>query len=592
MYERIIPRPKRHEEKDGLCELSSLRECVCSGLGEESVELLRQDFGGLSFVKGEVGSCRAVFGRRGGEAKACPALKPQGYRLTVEPGFVEIQAGGPAGLWHGFQTLIQLKEQDSGRIPAGVVEDEPAVERRGVHWDLKGYQPKFETLLEEFRRLAQYKVNLVLLELEDKYDYQCAPEVGVPGAYTAEQLRVLSRHAAALGITVVPKLQCLGHADYLLKHPRYRHLREAGHPYQYCPRSDEAFALWKAMAGELMELFAEHRGFFHVGADETDKLGVCPECAKHSKADSYVFHVERCLDFVVGQGRVPIMWDDILRDAHGVLGTEGAERARSLAAKAILNYWSYGYGGVNNNFGFLPVYLGRGARVWGASGFSGCDNWAGSLPPLELRAKNIDAWTKSAIESKLEAVVATGWTRIASGTPPTEPLETSWFTILYAAESMWSGRPYDYGEFVDALSWRLYGRLLPGPLRGAVMNIERNHFAPQALDPRLNSAPALAALQHAAAAESFAHSLNGLVACRRMFQGQLGEVMPDYLITVRRNMLKRFRDDLAAVEAGCRKWLAVFYEAGTVDEFVRSRFDYCHEYADDLARLLDQTKEQ
>ena len=41
-----------------------------------------------------------------------------------------------------------------------------------------------------------------------------------------------------------------------------------------------------------------------------------------------------------------------------------------------------GYGGVNNVFPFLHEYRSAGMRVWGASGFAGCDNWAGALPPL------------------------------------------------------------------------------------------------------------------------------------------------------------------------------------------------------------------
>ncbi len=589
----IIPSPQKIEyESSGNALLGELGVREIEGLAAETFEFVKRDFSGDWRMAG-AGGFRARLTRRG--TAAIPPVevpeKSDAYILRATPDGVGIDANGSTGLWYGLQTLAQMADGRGDEIPVCEIHDNAAIRRRGIHWDLKGYQPKFKVLLEEFRRLAQYKVNLVLLELEDKYDYRCAPDVGVPGAYTSAQLRALSRHAAALGIVIVPKLQCLGHADYLLKHPRYRHLREAGHPYQYCPRSDEVFALWRAMAGELMDCFAEHRGFFHIGADETDKLGVCPECAKHSKADSYIFHVNRCLDFVIESGRVPIMWDDILRDLHGVLGPEEAKRARGLGEKAILNYWSYGYGGINNNFGFLPVYLGQGAKVWGASGFSGCDNWAGSLPPLEFRAKNIDAWTKSAVENNLEAVITTGWTRIASSTPPTEPHETSWFTILYAAESMWGGRPRDYNDFVDALSRRLYGRRLPPPLSGSVLNIAKNPFPANEIEHRLDGTPLLAALQYAAATESFANSLNELVAGRRMFYGQLGEVLPDYLINSRRNMLKRFRDELANLEAGCRKWLGEFYEAGTVDDFIRTRFGYCRDYAEEFSRCIDRTKE-
>ena len=140
-------------------------------------------------------------------------------------------------------------------------------------WDLKGYQPKPEVLKEELRLLASYKINSILLEIEDKYDYRCAPGVGVRGAYTFEEMREISRYAKSMNIMIVPKLQSLAHVDYLLKHARYAKLREDGHPFQYCASNPSAQKLWESMADELMECFAEHKEYFHIGADETDLLG-------------------------------------------------------------------------------------------------------------------------------------------------------------------------------------------------------------------------------------------------------------------------------------------------------------------------------
>ena len=589
----IIPTPKSIKMKTGSVRLSELNSRQVSGLPSETLDLLQREFPGEWSSK-DTGGFSVRFLKEGPLVATEPVEVPAGpdaYVLRVTDGGIAIDAKSPAAVWYGLQTLRQMSADD-GTIPVCEISDHAAIPRRGIHWDLKGYQPKFSVLLDEFRRLAEYKVNLVLLELEDKYEYRSAPKVGVAGAYTFEQMRKLSRHAAALGITIVPKLQCLGHVDYLLKHERYRHLREAEHPYQYCPRSEQVFALWQAMALELMKCFAEHDEFFHIGADETNNLGECAECAKYSKADTYVFHVDRCLDVIAGQGRTPVMWDDILRDLHGVLGAEEAKRVQSLSDKAILNYWSYGYGGTGNAFPLVHTYRERGARVWGASGFSGCDNWAGSVPPLAIRAQNIDAWTKTAVENHLEAVVTTGWTRIASGTPPTEPLETSWFSVLYAAESMWSGKPRDLDEFVDTLALRIYGTRLSRPLRQAVLNISKHPFSTKDIEVAAEDTSLLALLQCAAAAESFSHRLNNLVAGRRMFHGQVGSVMADYLITGQRNGLKKFLEDLEDLETRCRAAFSEYYETSTVEEFILTRFGYCREYAEQFQRDLDRTKLQ
>ncbi len=326
----IIPTPKSIRIETGSVRLSEFSSRQVSALPGETLDLLQREFPGEWSSK-DAGGFRARFLKGSPPETVEPVgvhAGPDAYVLRVTDDGVAIDANSPAGVWYGLQTLRQMTA-DAGTIPVCEIRDYAAIPRRGIHWDLKGYQPKFSVLLDEFRRLAAYKINLVLLELEDKYDYRSAPEVGVPGAYTFEQMRVLSRHAAALGIAIVPKLQCLGHVDYLLKHERYRRLREAGHPFQYCPRSEEVFELWQAMALELMECFAEHDESFHIGADETGNLGECAECEKHSKADSYVFHVDRCLDAIAGHGRTPVMWDDILRDLHGVLGAQATLRLPS-----------------------------------------------------------------------------------------------------------------------------------------------------------------------------------------------------------------------------------------------------------------------
>lgn len=69
------------------------------------------------------------------------------------------------------------------------------------------------------------------------------PEVAVGNAYTTEELKTVREYAKALFITVIPKVQCLAHVDYLLKHKAYAHLKENNHPYQYCTRNKEAFKL-------------------------------------------------------------------------------------------------------------------------------------------------------------------------------------------------------------------------------------------------------------------------------------------------------------------------------------------------------------
>lgn len=593
MIMNIIPMPRKIDlnQREKVC-CREFTDRETAGLKPDTAALLEQDFPGSWRHQASTAEFHARLLRPGATPPAPAEVpdKPDAYVLRILPDGVCIDAASASGVWYGLQTLRQLIAEDEC-IPTGEIIDYAAIPLRGFHVDLKGYLPKFERLLDDFRRLAYYKVNLVLLELEDKYDYRCAPEVGVPGAYTFEQLRTLSRHAAALGIEIIPKVQCFAHVDYLLKIPRYRHLREGDHPYQYCPRNDEVFALWRAMATEVMEALAEHRGYFHIGADEADNLGSCPRCTPYSKADSYLFHVDRCLDFLIARGRTPIMWDDMFRDPYCSLGPGEAEKILPLAEKAILNYWSYGYSGNNNTFPFMAEYRRRGARVWGSSAFASCDNWAGSIPHLNIRAKNLDAWLKTALEHNLEAVIATGWSRMTSSTPPIEPRENLWFSLVYAAESMWSGRSRDLNELIDLVSMHLYHRLLPYYLRRAVMNIAENPVVlNDAQYGECDDIPEMALLQYTAAAESLSKPLAVLTANDRMFYGQIGDRLADYLLDSRRALVRKFLADLDKLETEVRRLMGEFYEPVTVEDFVRTRFGYCRHYAKDLAERLERTK--
>jgi len=47
-----------------------------------------------------------------------------------------------------------------------------------------------------------------------------------PGHYTEEAVSSLLEHAARLGLEVIPLIQTFGHMEFVLKHSKFRHLRE------------------------------------------------------------------------------------------------------------------------------------------------------------------------------------------------------------------------------------------------------------------------------------------------------------------------------------------------------------------------------
>ncbi len=583
----LLPTVKSMKTSDGVCDLFRFSKFSCAGLNREALSQVRQHFPEVSITSKKTGFFAQFTAESKGLSAADAGKGFDAFVIQVTPAALRIDARCASGLFYGLQTLFQM-----GSSPrCGELRDEAAIRYRMIHWDLKGYQPKISVFKDELRILASFKVNAILLEIEDKYDYRCAPGVGVKNAYTFENMREISRLAKDLNIMIVPKLQSIAHVDYLLKHARYKDLRENNHAFQYCLTNPKGLKLWNDMANELMECFAEHDQYFHIGADEAINLGECPSCQKLGKAGSYIFKVQKSIECILAAGRTPIMWDDIIRNSDASLTDEERKQCQILGNKAVLMYWAYGYGGNNNTFPHVSGYLAQGFKVWGASGFSGCDNWVGSIPPLSVRALNLDAWAKTAVEQKLECVCATGWGRIASADCPTEPHECCWFTILYAAQTMWAGKHYDYMKFVYALSLHLYGNVPDDAVAAAIMAIDKNPIRTDALASFDFTDKRYKLLCLCAAAESLAGELKQLCSWNMCYFGRLGKVMPDYRIAymnrwpvIRAQKMAKLKEEIAPL-------LREFYEDSTVEDFLVSRFGYIEKLYADTARLTGNTKE-
>ena len=583
----LIPRPKTILSTGTRVLLSAFSSAKVSGIEEAHLSDLRKFNPALRIDTESAGFSFALY------TDTCPAPLPvadgfDAYSLHVTENGVRADARTEAGLFYALQTFLQLPED----CECVEISDAASIQYRIIHWDLKGYLPRMDALKAEMRRLAAYKVNAILLELEDKYDYRCAPGIGVEGAYTFAELREFSQYAKSLHISVIPKLQSIAHVDYILKHERYRHLRENGHVFQFCQTNPEVFDLWTAMCDELLECFAEHGPYFHIGADEPGNLGECPQCAKLGKAASYLHAVNACVNYIVSKNRIPIMWDDIIRNHYGLFTPEEANELRAtLGKQAIIMYWSYGYGGKNNDFPYTKEYRDAGLTVWGASGYSGCDNWSGSIPPLDIRALNIDAWTQEAIAHKLQAVCATGWTRIGSADCPADPQTGSWFTILYAAASMWNPEVYDYNAFVDILAPQLYGTTLEDALKAAVHHIGQNPYPYQAFAADTDGEPEEVKLLKAlAAAESLGTKQNILMTKFQYYDLKLGNTIEDY----RHEQLCAFAtgllQEIQAIRDALQTHLSRYYKDVTVKEFLATRTNAVEKLAKHLLALLENTQ--
>uniref|UniRef100_UPI0025D51AFB glycoside hydrolase family 20 zincin-like fold domain-containing protein n=1 Tax=Algoriphagus sp. TaxID=1872435 RepID=UPI0025D51AFB len=164
-------------------------------------------------------------------------LKNQGYELSISGNQILIKSNTEEGLWYGLMTLDQITQDaldQNAYLPFTEIKDEPALAYRAVHLDVKHHLEKKEYYYELMDRLAAMKINAIIIEIEDKLDYQLQPKVGAPDAYSIADWKAISDYAMARNIRISPLVQGLGHASFILKHPEYIPIRDD-------PESDWAF---------------------------------------------------------------------------------------------------------------------------------------------------------------------------------------------------------------------------------------------------------------------------------------------------------------------------------------------------------------
>lgn len=139
------------------------------------------------------------------------ALGPEGYKLTIKPQGVEIQAGDRAGLFYAKNTLEQLQAQyKEDGIPCGVIEDKPRFGWRSMMMDTARHFVPVEDVKKFIDVMSFYKFNKLHFHLTDDQGWRL-PVPGYPklesvasrrketfgnktphgGMYTKEQLKDL-----------------------------------------------------------------------------------------------------------------------------------------------------------------------------------------------------------------------------------------------------------------------------------------------------------------------------------------------------------------------------------------------------------------
>lgn len=392
----------------------------------------------------------------------------EGYSLVIGEDAIEIIGKDQAGAFYGMKTLEQLiqdaKDQNVN-LPICKILDAPKLAYRPIHLDVKHHLEKYDYYLKLIDELASYKINAIIIEIEDKLQYIRRPTVASEDALTKEEWKEISDYAFKRNIKISPLVQGLGHASFILKHKEFEHLRDKPESdWAFNPLLDETYEVQFDLYRDALEAFPYGK-YLHLGGDEVHTTG---GNSGRSSLDLQLEWLDKVSQFAEEQGRIPIMWDDMLFKEVGLYGTLHSdeytkEQVDSLWAvketdlnqflddfprNTIYMRWNYMSPEIYGNKRAMKWFEDNGLKAIGAT--AGQTRWV-LMPQNESNIENIRSFALSSIDNGLNGLLLTLWD---DDSPHFELYKRG---ILAFAEYAWAGDKRSKEEFKDVFRFRYFG---------------------------------------------------------------------------------------------------------------------------------------
>ncbi|MBA3707977.1 MAG: family 20 glycosylhydrolase [Planctomycetes bacterium] len=258
-----------------------------------------------------------------------PLKNPEGYRLTISPSRILIEADDARGAANAARTLMQMLRQYGRRLPCARVQDRPAFAVRGVMLDVsRDRVPTMEHLLATIDLLASLKINHLQLYTEHTFAYRGHDDAWRGWSpITPDEVVAVDAHCRERGIELAANQNCFGHLHHWFEHPRYAPLAEiqgqdtvwdfAGFPqtgpFSLCPSDPGSIALIADLLAQLAPAFSSP--LINIGCDETYDLGQGrskAEVERRGRIDVYLAFIDQVCAVARTLGKRPMFWADIV----------------------------------------------------------------------------------------------------------------------------------------------------------------------------------------------------------------------------------------------------------------------------------------
>lgn len=256
----------------------------------------------------------------------------EGYRLSVSPKQIVIQANQPAGLFYGVQSLVQLfpKEIESDSIvknvqwvaPCVQITDYPRFGWRGLMFDVSRHFFSKDDVKKFIDNMVRYKFNLLHMHLADDEGWRVEikglprlTEVGAwnvkkvgyfgtfskptpseprnyGGFYTQDDIKELVQYAKDRFVNILPEIDVPGHSLAAVASYPELSCTPGADKYQVrsgeeimdwshgqppialvdntlCPANEKVYVFLDKVVSQIAQLFPFE--YIHLGGDETPK---------------------------------------------------------------------------------------------------------------------------------------------------------------------------------------------------------------------------------------------------------------------------------------------------------------------------------
>ena len=404
------------------------------------------------------------------------------YVVDISDEIAVISGAGEQGLFYGVQTLIQLLEEakwNDVAISGMLIEDWPDMELRWVHYNYFFHLDRYEYIKETIKKLAKYKINGIVFEFEDKFQYQSHPFIVAPNNLTPDQVEELTQFAHQYHVDIVPLVQGFGHAGYLLKHEELKHLREDPEIYQsFCPLKDETYEFIFDLFGETIDATPGVK-YFHIGGDEVNVMGKCSACKKKVEEIGdlglYLIWLDKVRAFMDEHDRTLVFWDDMPLKQAGIYHTtyhkqepniyeedsvfnpiwkEGTAKLNGIINKfpddGIFMRWNYRFGRDKGNVKILEWYKENNFKSMVATAVIGDYPL---IPKYDLMPAYIKSFVTLGAEKGALGELCTAW-----GDDSGNHFEIYWLGFLESSEYAWSRKtPETLDDYWKKYVYRFFG---------------------------------------------------------------------------------------------------------------------------------------